>query len=192
MATAYHVYANSGAGDPIQYTAPIAASSGTSWSSGTLSPGTWSFGIRAYDTNGEEENLDCAISVVIDELGNDVSNRPAPPFGLRAFARPGGSIRVEWLYPPTRGPAAPSAFNIYLGTGGEPIDSAPAATVPFDAGIRNAFVVDLPSLTGGVTYTIAVRAVNEFGQDQGTSTVSVTADVVGPASVDSLLASAIV
>ncbi|MHB1559513.1 MAG: fibronectin type III domain-containing protein [Isosphaeraceae bacterium] len=194
MATAYHVYANSGASDPIQYASPVAMTSGTSWTSATLGPGTWSFGVRAYDTSSgdEEENLDCAISVVLDALGNDVTNRPAPPSGLRALARPGGSIRVEWLYPPTRGPAAPSAFNVYLGSGNVPNESAPAANVPFAAGIRNAFAVDIPSLTGGVVYTVAVRAVNASGQDQGTATVSVIADAVGPAAVDGLMASAIV
>ena len=83
---AYHVYANTGAGDPINYATPIATVSGTAWTSGTLAaPGTWSFGVRAFDGNGEEQNLDCAVVIVLDANGNDITNRPMPPVGLRGL-----------------------------------------------------------------------------------------------------------
>ena len=115
----YNIYTNSGTGDPVDYSIPIAALMSTTWtSSGLAVPGSWSFAIRAADGNGEEQNLDCAVTIVLDGSGNDITNRPAPPGGLRAFATASGGIRVEWYYPPTRGAKAPAGFNVYLGKGG--------------------------------------------------------------------------
>jgi hypothetical protein len=190
---AYHVYANSGAGDPINYATPIATVSGTAWTSGTLAaPGTWSFGVRAFDGNGEEQNLDCAVVIVLDGNGNDITNRPMPPVGLRGFATPSASIRVEWYFPPANGPKAPTGFNVYCTAGPSVSYSNPAATVPFNIGISNSFVANLTSLSGGTTYSIGVRAYNASGEEANSSMVSVTADATGPASVDSLTATAIV
>ena len=65
MSTGYHIYSNTGAGDPINYTSPVATITSpatTTWSSSALThPGTWSFGVRAFDTVSglEERNLDC-------------------------------------------------------------------------------------------------------------------------------------
>jgi Fibronectin type III domain len=189
---AYHVYANTGAGDPIDYATPIAAVSGTAWTSGTLAaPGTWSFGVRAFDGNGEEQNLDCAVVIVLDGNGNDITNRPAPPVGLRAFATAGSSIRVEWFYPPTNGSKAPTGFDVYCTAG--PISySSTAATVAFNAGVLSTFVTNISGLTGGTTYSIGVRAYNASGAETNTVVISVVADATGPAAVDSLVATAIV
>ena len=182
-----------GAGDQINYATPIATASGTAWTSGTLAAsGTWSFGVRAFDGNGEEENLDCAVAIVLDGNGNDITNRPAPPIGLRAFATANASIRVEWGYPPTTGAKAPTQFNVYIGTGGTPNYAAPVATVAFNAVILSTFVTNLTSLTGGTTYSIGVRAYNACGTETNTIVVNVTADATGPAAVDSLVATAIV
>jgi hypothetical protein len=192
-ALAYHVYANTGAGDPINYATPIATVSGTTWTSGTLAaPGTWSFGVRAFDGNGEEQNLDCAVVIVLDANGNDITNRPMPPVGLRGFATSNASIRVEWYYPPTCGPKAPTGFNVYCTAGPSVSYSNPAATVPFNSGICNSFVANLPSLSNGTTYSIGVRACNPSGEEPNTVAVAVTADATGPAAVDSLVATAIV
>jgi hypothetical protein len=190
---AYHVYADTGAGDPINYAAPIATVSGTTWTSGTLAaPGTWCFGVRAFDGNGEEQNLDCSVVIVLDANGNDITNRPMPPVGLRGFATPNASIRVEWYYPPTCGPKVPTGFNVYIGTGGTPNYSAPAATVAFNLGIFNTFVSNLSGPSGGTTYTIGVRAYNASGEETNSVVVSVAADATGPAAVDSLVATPIV
>ncbi len=189
----YHVYANTGAGDPINYSLAVAATNVTTWTSTPLAaPGTWTFGIRSYDGHGEEANLDCAVAIVLDALGNDITNRPSPPVGLRAFATPGASIRVEWSYPPTRGPAAPTGFNVYIGTGGTPSYSSPAATVAFSTGILSTFICNLPGLSGGTTYSIGVRAYNAVGEETNAVVVSVIADADGPAAVDSLVVTPIV
>ena len=54
------------------------------------------FGIRAFNSNGEEQNLDCAVTIVLDATGNDITNRPLPTDRTPGFAMPNGSIRVEW------------------------------------------------------------------------------------------------
>lgn len=190
---AYHVYADTGAGDPINYATPIATASGTAWTSGTLAaPGTWSFGVRAFDGNGEEQNLDCSAVIVLDADANDITNRPMPPAGLRGFATPNASIRVEWYYPPTSGPKVPTGFHVYIGTGGTPDYSTPAATVAFNLGLFNTFVSNLSGPSDGETYAIGVRAFNASGEETNSVVVSVAADATGPAAVDSLVAAAIV
>ena len=165
----------------------------TSWTTPLLSaPGTWSFGARAANNYGEEQNLDCAVTIVLDSLGNDVTNRPAPPVGLRAFATAAGGIRAEWYYPPTRGAKAPTGFHVYIGTGGTPNYAASVAAVPFAAVIHNSFVANLSGLTDGTTYSISVRAYNASGEEANTSTASVTADAMGPSAVSGLSAVATV
>ncbi len=195
IGSGYHVYSNTGSGDPINYTTLVATTltSDTTWTSTALAaPGAWKFGVRAFNFYGEEQNLDCSVTIVLDAFGNDITNQPLPPIGLRAFATPRGSIRVEWYYPLTRGPTVPIGFNVYLGTGGTPSYATPAATVLYSAGLFNVFVANIAGLSDGTTYSVGVRAYNGSGAEQNTIAVSVTADAIGPAAVDSLLATAIV
>ena len=185
----YQVYSNSGAGDPINYESPVATivSTTTTWTSSALSyPGTWSFGVRAFNSEGDEQNIECAVTIVLDAGGIDITARPAPPPVLRAFATAGGSIRVEWFYPPTLGPKAPTGFHVYIGTGGAPSYGSPAATVLFSTGVANSFVANLAGFTGGTTYTIGVRAYNATAEEPNTNTTQVTAITAGPAPVDAL------
>jgi hypothetical protein len=124
--TGYRVYSNTGAGDAINYSTPIAATTDLTYTTTPLSyPGTWSFGVRAFDlaTGLEEENVDCALTLILDSGGNDITSRPAPPLAIRAFALAGGSVRVEWAYPRTTGPKAPTGVNVYLGLDAGPLCS---------------------------------------------------------------------
>jgi hypothetical protein len=190
----YGVYGSPAADQPIPYGgSPLIQTQATSWTTALLSaPGAWSFGARAANNFGEEQNLDCAVTIVLDSLGNDVTNRPSPPVGLRAFATAAGGIRVEWYYPPTRGAKAPTGFRVYIGAGGTPNYSTAVATVPFDAAILNSFVANLSGLTDGTTYAIGVRAYNASGEEANTNTVSATADAAGPSAVTELTAIAVV
>ena len=219
----YHVYANIESSDPIDYESPVATVSATTWMSGTLTaPGTWRFGVRAFNRSGEEQNLDCSATIILDAYGNDITNRPAPPTGLRAFATAGGGIRVEWWYPSVNGTKAPTGFHVYTGHVSVPeavssyssvavpnqsIPNAgnsttvpvvtpdyayPAATMLYSAAFFNTFQANLSGLTDRTKYTIGVRAYNAFGEEQNTTVVTVTADATGPAAVDSLVAIAIV
>jgi hypothetical protein len=87
-AIGYHVYSNTGAGEAINYGSIIATVYALTYTTGPLSyPADWKFGVRAFYTgNGlEEKNLDAAVEIILDASGHDITNRPAPPTGLRAF-----------------------------------------------------------------------------------------------------------
>ena len=187
VGSGYQVYSNTGSGDAINYATPVATtlSSDTTWTSTALAaPGAWKFGVRAFNSDGEEQNLDCAATIVLDAFGNDITNQPLPPTGLRSFGTPGGGIRTEWWYALTRGPTTPTSFNVYLGTGGTPDYATPIATVLYSVGIFNVFVSNVGPLSNGVTYTIGVRTANASGEEKNTVTVFCTADSTGPSAVD--------
>ena len=186
----YHVYANTGAGDAINYTTPIDTTSGLTYTTSPLSyPGTWSFGVRAFyvDSMLEEKNLDCYVTIILDASGHDITNRPAPPTGLRAFPLAQGAIRAEWYYPPTTGAKTPTGFHVYTAIGVLNY-ATPTATVLWSKGVGNSFVANMPGFADGVTYTVGVRAFNAVAEETNTNTVTVTAIATGPAPVDSLTA----
>ncbi len=189
----YHVYTNTVGSTPIDYGSPVATVSATTWMSGTLrAPGTWRFGVRAFNGNGEEQNLDCSVTIVLDAYGNDITNRPLPPTGLRAFATANGGVRAEWWYPPTAGAKAPTGFHVYCTAGSSVSYEAPSATVLYGSGLFNTFVSNIAGLSNGTQYAIGVRAYNASGEEQNTTAVAVTADATGPTAVLSLTAVAIV
>jgi hypothetical protein len=192
MSIEYHVYSNTGAGDPINYSSAVDTTATLNYTTSSLSyPGTWSFGVRAFDTVSglEEQNLDCALTVVLDASGNDITNRPGPPSGVRSFALAGGMVRVEWFFPPTSGPRTPIGFHVYTGVG--PLTYAtPTATVLYSQGIANSYVTNVPGLTDGTTYTIGVRAFNATAEEMNTNTATVMAIATGPGPVDGLVGAA--
>jgi hypothetical protein len=190
----YHVYANTGVADPINYDAPIDTTTLLTYTTAPLSyPGTWEFGVRAfYVISGlEEQNLDCSLTIILDTMGHDITNRPLPPTSLRALARAGGAIRVEWTYPPTTGSRAPTGFHVYAGTGGVPNYATPLATVSAKSSFGSAYVSNLTGFIDGATYTIGVRAFNSTAEEPNINTVNVTADATGPSAVVSLTGTAI-
>jgi hypothetical protein len=187
----FNIYSNHGSG-AIDYTIPVATVYGLTWTSHPLAyPDTWRFGVRAFNNYGEEQNLDAAVTIILDSGGNDITLRPGPPIGLRAFPLAGGTVRVEWSYPVLNRATVPTGFHVYLGTGGPPSYGGPPATVLFSSGVLNVFVCNLAGLTGGTTYQIGVRAYNAVAEEPNTVTVSVTADTAGPAAVDSLTGTAV-
>ena len=191
----YQIFANTGIGDPINYNLAIATTGLLTWTSSPLAyPGTWKFGVRAFDpvTGLEEENLDAAVTIILDGSGIDITNRPKAPLALRAFPTAGGGIRVEWAYNTINPSPVPTGFHVYIGTGGMPSYGSPAATVSFQAAIAGTFVANLSGLTGGTAYTIGVRAYNATAEEPNTNTVTVTAITTGPSAVISLTATAIV
>ena len=193
MSTSYHVYANAGAGDPINYASPVATVSGLTWSTASLTyPGSWSFAVRAFDTvtGLEEENLDASVTLVLDATGQDITNQPLAPTGVRVLPLAGGSVRVEWFYPVVNRAKIPTGFHVYIGSRGTPDFATPAATVSFTAGIAGTFGSDISGLSGNTLYTICVRAFNETAEETNNKTVAVTADATGPSAVVSLTAAA--
>jgi hypothetical protein len=189
-AAAYHIYSNGGSG-PINYNVPIATTFGLTWTSPPLAhPDTWRFGVRAFNSFGEEQNLDAAVMVVLDSSGVDITQRPAAPAGLRAFATVGGGIRVEWTYV-VAGAALPIGFNVYIGTGSTPSYGSPVGNVLYSASLAGTWVANLAGLVDGTTYAIGVRAYNATAEEPNVVFVSATSDATGPSAVDSLTATAI-
>ena len=114
----YNIYSNNGSG-PINYGTPVATTHGLSYTTAPLTyPATWRWGVRAYNSFGEEKNLDCYVEIILDSGGNDISLEPSAPAGLRAFPLAAGAIRVEWSYPFTDRDSVPTGFYVYLGSGG--------------------------------------------------------------------------
>jgi hypothetical protein len=185
----YHVYANSGAGDPIDYATPIATTSALSYTTGPLAfPGSWSFGVRASNANGEEQNLDCAVTLMLDATGKDVSAMPAAPMALVATAVAGGGVKVQWTIPLT-GTSVPSGFHVYIGLG-SPDYTTPVATVAFQSRRGGVWVTDLTGLADGSVYSVGVRAYSAVAEETNTRTVNVTARTSGPAAVHNLTGTA--
>jgi hypothetical protein len=185
--TIYHVYANSGIGDPINYRSPIASLTTPGFQTSALShPGTWSFGVRAFDQGSglEEQNLDCGVTLILDSSGNDITNQPPPPLAIRAYAKAGGAIQVEWTYPLSTPLSTPTGFHVYIGAGTTPNYTTPAATVPYNRMAANTFVQVISGLGDGVSYSVGVRAYNAVSEESNTNVVSVTAVATGPAAVD--------
>ena len=92
MSTEYHVYANSGAGGPIDYSAPVATVSALTWTSGASLAGRLEVRGPRFDTVSslEELNLDASVELVLDSGGNDITNRPIAPLAFAPSPRPAG------------------------------------------------------------------------------------------------------
>ena len=167
--------------------------SGLTWTSSPLAyPATWMFGVRAFNSAGEEQNLDCEVDIILSAGAADITEQPLPPQHLRAFPTSAGGIRVEWSYNTINPDPIPTGFHVYIGTGGSPYYGAPAAAVSFAASTAGTYVANIPSLAGGIVYTIAVRAYNAVAEETNTNTVTCTPITAGPAAVVSLAGAAIV
>ena len=191
----FRVYGSPAAGLPIDYAGPIAVLPTTTLAFTVptgLSEGTWMFGVRAFNQSGEEQNADCAVTIAIDALGNDISNQPGAPYGLVATPTAGAGLRVSWWYPQSVGPAAPAGFSVYCTAGGSVSYATAAATVSYASGFKGYFVANLAGLTDGQAYAIGVRAFNSFGAETNTNSVAATATGSGPMPVDNLLGTAVV
>lgn len=190
--TASTISPGNGYTNEIDYAEPVAnLPSGTlTWtSSGLSAPGVWQFGVRAQNANGEEQNLDVSVTIAIDENGNDVTNQPRPPVGLRAIPKAGGVIRVEWSVPSNNGSNAPTQYNVYLTPGTTPSYASPSATVAANTIMLGIGTCDLAA-TGGTQYAVSVRSANASGLDAGAPYVVTTAASTGPGAVLNLSASA--
>lgn len=189
MGISYHVYANDGAGGPIDYTTPIGTATGLSFSPPALEPsGDYRFGVRAFDdvTGYEEMNVDAAVEIILDAANHDITARPAAPTHLTATPQKGAAIRLDWSYPYVPGTVAqPTGFHVYRGTGGVVNYGAVAATVSYTRGVLH-YTATLTGLVDGTVYTIGVRAYNAVSEEPNTATVTATADGTGPASVSGL------
>ena len=185
----YHVYANTGSGEPINYSVCLATVTGQSWTSPALTvPCHFKLGVRAFDsTLGlEEQNVDAVVELVLDASGNDVTRIPAPPLGLRAFSIAGGKVRVEWTIPGGDRSRQPLGFRVYLGTGSVPDYTLPVSTVAWSSARYGCFAAELAGLGNGSPRSIGVRSYNAVAEEQNATVLHVTPDGSPPSVVDSL------
>ena len=188
--TQYHVYANAGDGGPIDYSTPVAAVDGLDWTTPPLAfPGSHRFGVRAFGSISglEEENVDAEVLIVLDDAGRDVTNRPAPPFGLRLHAETGGRIVAEWGHPGGTRENAPTGFRVYVGSPAPDYDE-PALTVSAKA-LHGAFSATLDGLDDG-EWAVAVRAFNATAEEDNDVFLTIAVDGTPPDPVDGLTATA--
>lgn len=189
----YNVYANTGVGDFINYSTPIATVDALTYSPAALAPGSnWTFAVRAFDTVStiEENNLDARVNVVLDASGNDITAQPASPTGFTAtIANVNGviSAKLTWHQLTPSGGIAPTAFNVFK-TLGSSISYISPTVIAYVPG-KQAYWTTLSGLTGGSQYTFAVRAVNGTVSELNTNTITVTANATPPNAVQSFAAS---
>lgn len=186
--TQYHVYANTGAGDAVDYGTPVATVAALSYAVGPLAPGSdWTFAVRAFDPGSglEEHNVDARARILVSATGSDLGGLPNAPSGLGAAPGAGGAMLVSWAYSPLNQGAPPSGFRVY---GGTPTISyaAPLATVPYSA--RPNFSASLAGLADGASYQFGVRAFNATGEESNATLVTAVAASTGPAPVSNLAA----
>lgn len=183
--THYHVYANQGDGGPIDYSTPVATTDGLEWTTQPLAAGEWRFGVRAFGSVSglEEENVDAAVLIIVDPSGADITNRPAPPFGLRLRNETGGRVIAEWTHPGGVGAERPTGFNIYTGWP-TPDYNAPAMTTTSRA-FHGSFSAVLEGLSDG-NLAVAVRAFNGTAEETNLDFVTVLVDGTPPDPVDDL------
>jgi hypothetical protein len=186
----YHIYVNDGQGGPIDYATPVATVFGLGWTSPALdAPGSYKFGVRAFDSSGlEEQNLDASARLDLDDSGADVTRVPLAPLGLRALALEGGRVRVEWTSPTAERRRRPAGFRVYAQAGALTDYTTPAAVAPGTADLSGVHAVEIGPLVDGVEYAIGVRAYNASGEEKNGHFVRVGADAVPPSPVDSLRA----
>ncbi|MDE2103344.1 MAG: fibronectin type III domain-containing protein [Patescibacteria group bacterium] len=193
MAVETHVYANDGAGGPVNTTTPIAIVSGMTFSPPALgTPSDNTFLIRNFDTVSglEEDNVDARIRIVIDAGGNDITNRPNAPDGLTAILGAAVSVKLSWTYNAGGQGAAPTGFHVYVGTPTVSYASS-VQTVVYAKG-RLSFSCTLTGLTPGSTYQIGVRSFNASIEETNVIVTTVVPDATGPDPVDGLTGVAIV
>lgn len=183
--THYHVYANAGDGGPIDYSTPVATVDGLEWTTPPLTTGEHRFGVRAFGSISlfEEENADAAVLIIVDSDGNDISHRPAPPFGLRLRNEAGGRVIAEWTHPGGTRENAPTGFRIYAGWP-SPDYGAPILTTTNRA-FHGSFSAALEGLSDG-PLAVAVRAFNATAEETNWDFATVNVDGTPPDPVDGL------
>lgn len=183
MAIVYRIYANDGAGGPLDYTNLVGTTGTLAFSPPALAAGSdWTFGVRAFDdaTGLEESNTDARVRIRVDAAGVLVGDLPNPPVGLTVSPRPGDLVFARWSYAKAGQAAPPTGFRVYLAPGTVTLPAAPAATVPFsDSGVFNTYSAQVGPITPGVAYQVVVTAYNAAGETapapQGTATVEAPA-----------------
>jgi hypothetical protein len=187
------VYANDGAGGPVDYVTPAAAlADGTlAWTSPALADGSdWTFAVRLRGPAGlRERNADARVRVRVGAGGALLPDLPDPPAHPAAVAESATALRVTWAFRAAAGPA-PSAFGVWVVPGTTPSAAGPPAlAVPAVAG-RHAYSARLAGLAAATAHAVAVAALAGPAYGPAATCVAATPAAAGPAAVDGLAAAA--
>jgi hypothetical protein len=187
----YNIYANDGAGGPVDYTTVVANTAGLTWTSGALGLSSRNrFAVRATDGVNEEENVDAHVDVIVNAAGADVTFVPFAPRGLvaRNIAAIGAAcrVRLDWSCPSYDRDHMPTGFRVYRGTTA-PNYGVVIATVTYSAGKQH-YSATMTGLTDATAYGFGVRAYNATGQEANDIVVTITADATPPDEADDLAA----
>lgn len=186
----FHVYHNSGAGAIDYGTICTSVADSAASCAIPVGAGAWRFGVRAYNENGEEKNVDVVAEATVLDDGSEAPDRPNRPTDLAARPSSGGAVEVTFSYDATGEAANCEQFNIYCGAGAGAIDYGnPIGSISGDAGSGGHYSFLTDPLADGAAYSFAVRAGTSDGvEDDGTEWASATADASAPTQPASLTA----
>jgi hypothetical protein len=186
----YDVFANDGAGGPVDYTTAIATTASLTYTPTALALNSdTTFAVRARDSANSvgEKNVDAIVRIIVGGTGADVSARPNPPIGLSASPTSGGGLAVRWAYVPAGQAAAPTQFRVYLTavSAGSMSYSSAAATVSYVAG-RRFYTATLTGLSDATDYWVGVRSASGSIVEPNTTIITVTGSATAPSDIDGL------
>ena len=191
MSLEYRIYANDGAGGPVDLSSPIATVSGTTWDAPPLAAGadaTYVVRVRDAASGLEEQNADARVRIRLAADCLDASALPNAPVGLTVKARSGSTARVSWLYSAGGPGSPPTVFRVYAGAT-TPDYSRPAATASYSANSPGRpYEATISGLPPG-PLVVVVRAANAAGEEANTQAASTTIPAAGPSAVVGLTAS---
>jgi hypothetical protein len=174
MAIVYRIYSNNDTGGLVDFSAPLASTTGLTYTFSPLGASTdTTFVVRAFDPEAdlEEANTEALVRVVIGPDGAEVGGRPNPPHALSLTPSFGGGCRVSWAYAPAEQCGIPAGFHVYL----TPVDSVhnsiPTAVVPYVAGrIGYSTLLLGPFTLSDYTASVASFDATGDGADSGSVT----------------------
>lgn len=184
----YRIFANDGAGGPVNYASPIATVSGLTYTGSALAHGSNTIlAVRSYDSANsiDDMNMHVRQTILINSSGVNVTSVPTSPVGVTARTRAGGQAAVEWMFSPLSAPI-PTGFHVYMNSGSTVNFSlSPVATVPW-AQRRRTYGAVLSGLSDGVTYAFGVRAYNSIADDGNTVSTTAIGAVNAPLPIPSI------
>ncbi len=180
----YRVYGNGGAG-VVDFSTPVATLSTNvrHWRAAGLGyPGTWRFGVRAFNGTGSERNLDRMIEVDLDDEGELEPARPNGVTSVSVGAKAGGKVEVSWTHEADNDAEETTHFHVYHDGGSGEIDYGTVTAEITRASGRVVHHVWLSeALEEGKVHRFAVRAANSGNvEEDGVQYVETTPDATAP------------
>lgn len=178
-----NIYKGDDTGGAIDWSVLIATVTGATFPVTDLPAGaTRQYGIRTYDdvTGLVELGMMARCTIARDAAGNDVSEPPGGPSGIRATPLAAGAVRVAWIYLGGGGRPDPDHFAVFV-TAGTAVDftATPTAMVAMIKNSRN-YTLDIPGFIDGTSYVVGVRGILGNADDGNAMVATFEAAGTGP------------